>query len=140
VATDNDWRAIEAGAHAFAARDGRYTSLTRWTIQEPAAGNGNGSGAETAAPANGTNGHGPQAVLAGEIKLPMALGTVGGTTKAHPAARAAMKILGVQSARELAGVVAAVGLAQNFSAIRALATEGIQKGHMRLHARKFQPA
>ena len=140
VATGNDWRAIEAGAHAFAAREGRYSSLTRWTIQESPAGDGSGNGAETATPANGTNGHGPQAVLAGEIKLPMALGTVGGTTKAHPTARAAMKILGVQSARELAGVVAAVGLAQNFSAIRALATEGIQKGHMRLHARKFQAA
>jgi hydroxymethylglutaryl-CoA reductase len=116
LATGNDWRAIEAGAHAYAARGGRYGSLTTWRI-------------DTA-----------KAQLIGEIALPMALGTVGGTTKAHPGARTALKILGVRSAQELAGVIAAVGLAQNFSAIRALATEGIQKGHMRLHARKKQPA
>jgi hydroxymethylglutaryl-CoA reductase len=143
LATGNDWRAIEAGAHAFAAREGRYGSLTRWTLQEiPNADDvstGSGPVATTGAHA-GVNGHAGEAQLVGEIKLPMALGTVGGMTKAHPTARAAMKILGVQSAQELAGVVAAVGLAQNLSAIRALATEGIQKGHMRLHARKFQPA
>jgi hydroxymethylglutaryl-CoA reductase len=145
LATGNDWRAIEAGAHAFAARDGRYGSLTTWTLQENSrsqflnpnqfsgdvrTGNTNSSG----------NGHSADAELVGEIRLPMALGTVGGATKVHPTARAAMKILGVHSAQELAGVVAAVGLAQNLSAIRALATEGIQRGHMRLHARKFQPA
>jgi hydroxymethylglutaryl-CoA reductase len=148
LATGNDWRAIEAGAHAFAAREGRYGSLTRWTIQEhpqpDGVSNGNGTAA-TAGALAGANGHAVEtqdfaSQLVGEIKLPLALGTVGGTTKAHPTARAAMKILGVQSAQELAGVVAAVGLAQNFSAIRALATEGIQKGHMRLHARKFQTA
>lgn len=77
-------------------------------------------------------------MLIGEIKLPMAIGTVGGTTKVHPGARAAMKILNVESAQELAGIISAVGLAQNLAAIRALATEGIQKGHMKLHSRKHQ--
>jgi hydroxymethylglutaryl-CoA reductase len=112
VATGNDWRAIEAGAHAYAARDGRYTSLTRWQL-------------------------GPDGHLQGSIELPMALGLVGGATKTHPAARAAIRLLGVTSATELAGVVAAVGLAQNMAALRALATEGIQKGHMALHARNI---
>ena len=112
VATGNDWRAIEAGAHAFAARSGRYMSLTRWAVED------DGS-------------------LSGSIELPMALGLVGGTTKTHPAAQAALKILNVSSAQELAGVVATVGLAQNMAALRALATEGIQKGHMRLHARNI---
>jgi hydroxymethylglutaryl-CoA reductase len=110
LATGNDWRAIEAGAHAYAARDGRYRSLTTWRTEGDS--------------------------LHGEIRLPMAIGTVGGTTKAHPAARAALRILDIESAQELAGVIAAVGLAQNFAAIRALATEGIQKGHMRLHGRR----
>jgi len=143
LATGNDWRAIEAGAHAFAAREGRYGSLTRWTIQQDPNSDtlSDGSGTAAAVSAHpGANGHAGEAQLLGEIKLPLALGTVGGTTRTHPTARAAMQILGVQSAQELAGVVAAVGLAQNFSAIRALATEGIQKGHMRLHARKFQTA
>lgn len=112
VATGNDWRAIEAGAHAYAARDGRYTSLTRWEI----AGNGN---------------------LIGTIEMPMALGLVGGATKTHPAAQAAIRMLDVKSATELAEVTAAVGLAQNMAALRALATEGIQKGHMTLHARNI---
>ncbi len=112
VATGNDWRAIEAGAHAFAARSGRYTSLTRWEI--------------------GSDGN-----LDGSIELPMALGLVGGATKTHPAAQAALKLLGISSAQELAGIVAAVGLAQNMAALRALATEGIQKGHMALHARNI---
>lgn len=110
LATGNDWRAAEAGAHAYVTDHGHYGSLTRWSIAD---------------------GH-----LTGEIELPMAIGTVGGTTKAHPAARAVMNILKVESAQELAGVIAAVGLAQNLAAIRALATEGIQKGHMKLHARK----
>ncbi|MBI5876108.1 MAG: hydroxymethylglutaryl-CoA reductase, degradative [Chloroflexi bacterium] len=121
LATGNDWRAIEAGAHAYAARDGRYRSMTTWGIER------------------GANGHSGYDYLTGSIELPMAIGTVGGTTKAHPTARANLRILGVESAQELAGIIAAVGLAQNFAAIRALATEGIQKGHMRLHARKQNP-
>jgi hydroxymethylglutaryl-CoA reductase len=112
IATGNDWRAIEAGAHAYAARSGRYTSLTTWSKTE------DGS-------------------LHGKIELPMAVGIVGGTTRAHPAAQVALKILGVEKASELAGIIAAVGLAQNLGALRALATEGIQKGHMALHARQI---
>lgn len=112
VATGNDWRAIEAGAHAFAAQSGRYTALTNWEI--------------------GTEGQ-----LIGTIELPMALGLVGGATKTHPAAQVALKVLNVESASELAMVVASVGLAQNMAALRALATEGIQKGHMALHARNI---
>ncbi|MCA1241210.1 hydroxymethylglutaryl-CoA reductase, degradative [Stappia stellulata] len=112
VATGNDWRAIEAGAHAFAARSGKYTSLTHWELT-------------------------PEGNLTGTIELPLALGLVGGATKTHPAAQAALKVLGVTSAQELAEVTAAVGLAQNMAALRALATEGIQKGHMALHARNI---
>jgi hydroxymethylglutaryl-CoA reductase len=112
VATGNDWRAIEAGAHVWASRSGRYTSLTNWEID----GKGN---------------------LVGTLEMPMALGLVGGATKTHPAARAALKILGVETAQELAEVTVAVGLAQNMAALRALATEGIQKGHMALHARNI---
>lgn len=112
VATGNDWRAIEAGAHAYAARGGRYTSLTRWEKS-----------------ADGK--------LVGSIELPLALGLVGGATKTHPAAQAALKLMDVKSATELAEVVASVGLAQNLAALRALATEGIQKGHMALHARNI---
>ncbi len=116
IATGNDWRAIEAGAHSFAAHHSRnpgsYSALTDWHVNE-----------------NGD--------LYGEITLPLAVGTVGGATKVHPTARVAMKILGVQSARELAEVMASVGLAQNLAAIRALATHGIQRGHMRLHARQI---
>jgi hydroxymethylglutaryl-CoA reductase len=114
IATGNDWRAIEAGAHAFAARSGRYTSLSRWVVQGD---------------------H-----LLGSIELPMAVGMVGGATKVHPGARAALKLLGVKSARELAQVIAAVGLAQNLAALRALASEGIQRGHMALHARQVAMA
>ena len=112
IATGNDWRAIEAGAHAFAARSGRYTSLSLWEVDT--AGN-----------------------LVGSIELPMALGLVGGATKTHPAAQAALRLMGVTSATELAEVTAAVGLAQNMAALRALSTEGIQKGHMALHARNI---
>jgi hydroxymethylglutaryl-CoA reductase len=111
IATGNDWRAIEAGAHSYAARNGRYTALTDWHVD-----------------ANGD--------LYGEITLPMAVGIIGGATKVHPTARVALKILGVGSAAELAQVMAAVGLAQNLGAIRALATVGIQRGHMELHARQ----
>ncbi len=111
IATGNDWRAIEAGAHAYAARSGRYTSLSIWG--RDAAGN-----------------------LTGEVEMPMAVGIVGGATKVHPAARATLKMMGVQTAAELAGIIASVGLAQNLAALRALATEGIQRGHMSLHARQ----
>jgi hydroxymethylglutaryl-CoA reductase len=111
IATGNDWRAIEAGAHAYAARHGRYSALTDWHVNE-----------------NGD--------LYGEITLPMAVGTVGGATRVHPMAQVAMKILNPSSAQELAMVLAAVGLAQNLAAINALSTVGIQKGHMRLHARQ----
>jgi len=111
VATGNDWRAIEAGAHAYAARSGRYTSLSHWERND---------GGD----------------LVGTLELPMAVGLVGGATRVHPTARLAIKILGVESARELGEVIAAVGLAQNLAALRALATEGIQRGHMQLHARQ----
>ncbi len=111
IATGNDWRALEAGAHAYAARSGRYTSLTEWRVVEGG--------------------------LYGRLRLPVAVGTIGGATRVHPAAKVALKILGVKSARELAEVLAAVGLAQNLAAIRALATTGIQAGHMRLHARQM---
>jgi len=109
IATSNDWRAIEAGAHAYAAMNG-YKSLTKWEKNE-------------------------DGDLVGYIELPMAVGIVGGATSTHPKAKIARKILNVSSAQEFAGVLAAVGLAQNFAAIRALATEGIQRGHMELHAR-----
>jgi hydroxymethylglutaryl-CoA reductase len=115
IATGNDWRAIEAGAHAYAARNGRYTSLTQWRKD--------------------TNGD-----LIGTLELPMAVGIVGGATRVHPAAQIALKILDVKSARELAEIAVAVGLAQNLAALRALATEGIQKGHMALHARQIAVA
>ncbi len=111
VATGNDWRAIEAGAHAYAARAGRYSSLSVW--EKDAAGD-----------------------LVGRLEMPMALGIVGGATRVHPTARLALRILGVQTARELAEVAVSVGLAQNLAALRALATEGIQRGHMALHARQ----
>ncbi len=116
VATGNDWRAIEAGAHAYAARHGHYTSLTEWSLVNSSAGE--------------------ITHLHGLLSMPLSVGTVGGATKAHPTARAAMKILGMPDARGLAEIMAAVGLAQNFAAMRALATEGIQRGHMRLHARQ----
>ena len=111
IATGNDWRAIEAGAHAYAARSGRYTSLSTWN--KDADGN-----------------------LVGTLEMPMAVGIVGGATKVHPAAQAALKLMGVKTARELAEIIVSVGLAQNMAALRALATEGIQRGHMSLHARQ----
>jgi hydroxymethylglutaryl-CoA reductase len=114
IATGNDWRAIEAGAHAFAARDGRYTSLTSYRVDTK------------------------RRVLVGHIELPMAVGTVGGSTRVHPTVKSARKLLGrfADRAERLAGVLAAVGLAQNCGALKALATEGIQRGHMSLHARQ----
>ncbi len=111
IATGNDWRAIEAGAHAYAARSGQYTSLSTWG--QDAAGN-----------------------LVGTLEMPMAVGIIGGATKVHPAAKAAIKLMGVKTASELAEIIVAVGLAQNMAALRALATEGIQRGHMSLHARQ----
>ena len=126
IATGNDWRAIEAGAHAYAARDGQYRALTEWSvITDNRAATNQTTGVER----NG-------AALYGRLELPLAVGIVGGATRAHPTAQVALKILGVTSARELSEIMAAVGLAQNLAAIRALATEGIQRGHMALHARQ----
>jgi len=110
IATGNDFRAVEAGAHAFAAMTGKYLPLTDWQRNK-------------------------DGDLAGHIKLPLAVGIVGGATNVHPTAKINLKILGVKTAGELAEVIAAVGLAQNFAALRALVKEGIQKGHMSLHAR-----
>ncbi|MCB0283200.1 MAG: hydroxymethylglutaryl-CoA reductase, degradative [Calditrichaeota bacterium] len=110
IATGNDWRAMEAGAHAYAARGGKYTALTKWT--------------------RGANGN-----LEGYIELPVRVGTVGGSLQSNPMVGIAYHILGIKSSRELAELAGAVGLAQNMGAIRALATEGIQQGHMSLHAR-----
>ena len=112
LATGNDHRAIEAGAHAYAAFNGPYTTISNWTKTD----NGN---------------------LQGSIELPMAVGLIGGAVKTHPIARISMKILGVKSASEFGEVLAAVGLAQNLAALRALASEGIQRGHMSLHARNI---
>lgn len=114
IATGNDWRAIEAGAHAYAARSGGYGPLAVWWFE---AGRLNGA-----------------------LELPLALGTVGDRIRLNPLAQLALRILGVSGARELAGVVAAVGLAQNLAALRALASEGIQRGHMTLHRRSAAPA
>ncbi|MBW1877275.1 MAG: hydroxymethylglutaryl-CoA reductase, degradative [Deltaproteobacteria bacterium] len=110
IATGNDWRAIEAGAHAYAARDGRYRPLTTWRLDD------DGS-------------------LTGTIEVPLALGIVGGAIRVHPTVRANLRMLRVSRAQELTAIAASVGLAQNLSALRALATDGIQMGHMRMHAR-----
>ncbi|MXZ21836.1 MAG: hydroxymethylglutaryl-CoA reductase, degradative [Caldilineaceae bacterium SB0665_bin_25] len=143
LATGNDWRAVEAGAHAWAARDGQYRALTDWHVRTC----------------------GDCESIFGRLELPMAVGTVGGATQSHPSARIALKILGLeakgetgseqdncgsgedvgaesgrQGARRLSEIAAAVGLAQNLAALRALATTGIQKGHMRLHARQVAVA
>jgi len=115
LATGNDWRAVEAGAHAYAAGSGGYTSLSTW-------------------------GKDPQGNLTGSLELPLAVGIIGGATRVHPGAKAALKLMGVTSAAQLAEIIAAVGLAQNLAALRALATEGIQKGHMSLHARQIATA
>jgi hydroxymethylglutaryl-CoA reductase len=115
LATGNDWRAVEAGAHAYAARGSHYTSLSRWRRDD------DGS-------------------LVGEIELPLKVGIVGGSLQSNPTVALNLRLLGVQTARELAEVMGAVGLAQNFAALRALATEGIQQGHMTLHARSVVSA
>lgn len=111
IATGNDWRAVEAGAHAYAARSGTYRPLSRWWVDE---------GGE----------------LAGELELPLAVGAVGGATRVHPGARASLALMAVEKATELSEVIVSVGLAQNLAALRALASEGIQRGHMNLHARQ----
>jgi hydroxymethylglutaryl-CoA reductase len=111
IVTGNDWRAVEAGAHAYAARSGRYTSLSTW-------------------------GKDRQGNLTGTLEMPLAVGVVGGATRVHPGAQAALKLMGVTTAAELAEIIVSVGLAQNLAALRALATEGIQRGHMGLHARQ----
>ena len=115
IATANDWRAVEAGAHAYAARSGRYTSLSTWSKD-----------------ADGG--------LVGTLEMPMAVGIVGGATRVHPSAKATLKLMGVQTAGQLAEIIVSVGLAQNLAALRALATEGIQRGHMGLHARQVAVA
>jgi len=115
IATCNDHRAIEAGAHAYAARNGHYTALSMWEKNE-----------------NGD--------LVGSVELPMAVGLIGGAVRTHPIAKIAIKILGVKTANEFAEVLAAVGLSQNLGALRALAHEGIQRGHMSLHARNIAVA
>ena len=112
IATGNDWRAVEAGAHAYAAHNGRYTSLSKWESDS----NGN---------------------LKGSLEMPMAVGIVGGATRSHPTAKTLLKMMHVATASELAEIIVAVGLAQNLAALRALATEGIQRGHMSLHARQI---
>ncbi|MBD3949473.1 hydroxymethylglutaryl-CoA reductase, degradative [Tuanshanicoccus lijuaniae] len=111
MATGNDWRAVEAGVHAFASQDGSYQPLTTWTIEEHA--------------------------LVGKIKLPLAVATVGGTLSVHPTAQWSLELLGNPDAETLSRIIAAVGLAQNFAALRAIVSEGIQKGHMGLHARQL---
>ena len=115
IATGNDWRAIEAGAHAFAAAGGRYRPLSTWSV-------------------------GADGDLVGELELPLKVGIVGGTTETNPAVGLALRLAGVESATELARLMAATGLAQNFAALRALATAGIQAGHMKLHARSVAQA
>lgn len=115
IATGNDWRAVEAGAHAYAARHGQYSSLSHWERD----GDGN---------------------LIGMLDMPISVGIVGGATRVHPAAQAALKLLGIQHANELAEICVCAGLASNLAAMRALATEGIQRGHMGLHARQVAMA
>lgn len=111
IATGNDWRAVEAGVHAYAARDGRYSSITRWAWRD--------------------------GVLSGVLEAPLVVGTVGGVTTLHPTAKLAMRMLGVQNANELSRVLAAVGLVQNLGALRALTTVGIIEGHMKLHIKNL---
>ncbi len=108
IATGNDWRAVEAGAHAYVAREGRYGPMTHWKANR-------------------------QGDLEGSIELPMAIGTVGGVTRLHPTAQAALALLGHPDVRTLSSIIVCVGLAQNLAALRALSSEGIQQGHMGLH-------
>ena len=119
MATGNDWRCVEAGAHAFAATSGRYQPLAIWRAEPAGA---------------------PDADLVGRLEMPLAIGTVGGTLHAHEGARLAQRLLGVTDARTLAMVVGSAGLASNLAALRALATDGIQQGHMALHNRSHELA
>ena len=111
IATGNDWRAIEAGAHAYAVKDGQYRSLTKWKVNYE------------------------DESLEGSIEIPLQVATVGGTLSSHPTAKLALKMLNITSAKDLSNIIASVGLIQNFAAMRALVSEGIQKGHMRMQAR-----
>lgn len=111
IATGNDWRAIEAGAHAYAVKDGQYRSLTKWQVNYE------------------------DESLEGSIEIPLQVATVGGTLSSHPTAKLALKMLNITSAKDLSNIIASVGLIQNFAAMRALVSEGIQKGHMRMQAR-----
>lgn len=115
IATGNDWRAVEAGAHSFAAKGGQYRSMSRWWLDE-------------------------RGDLCGRLELPMQVGILGGVTRLHPMARFSLQLMGVEKASRLARIILSVGLAQNLGALRALATEGIQKGHMRLHQRNMELA
>ncbi len=136
LATGNDWRAIEAGAHAYASRDGQYRALTQWQVRESAEDhqlNFRGDGDDLDSDLRSSS-------LYGRLELPLSVGIVGGSTRSHPVAQVVMKVLNVDTARELSEVMAAVGLAQNLAALRALATEGIQRGHMGLHARQVAVA
>jgi len=117
IATGNDWRGVEAGAHAFAAADGRYRPLAVWRPE----------------------GQGETSILCGRLEMPLAVGTVGGSLQTHAGARLAQRLLGVTDATTLAMVIASAGLASNLAALRALATDGIQRGHMALHRRQSQP-
>ena len=110
IATGNDWRAVEAGGHAYASRSGQYGPLATWRVTAGA--------------------------LEGSIKLPMAVGIVGGASRAHPTARGCIELMGVETAAELGSVAATVGLATNLAALAAISREGIQRGNMRLHHRK----
>jgi hydroxymethylglutaryl-CoA reductase len=130
IATGNDWRAVEAGAHAWAARTGHYGPLATWTVVTPETRDLSGV---LAPPAQA-------GWLQGKIELPLSLGIVGGTSRNHGVARAAIALTGVASAQELAMLAASVGLASNLAALRALATVGIQEGHMALHARSVASA
>ncbi|MCB0083041.1 MAG: hypothetical protein KDE47_19005, partial [Caldilineaceae bacterium] len=143
LATGNDWRAIEAGGHAYAARDGRYRALTEWRVEDlrfticdlrPALDSERTDTRKSEIQNHKSTG------LYGRLELPLAVGIVGGATRVHPTAQLALKLLGVTSAAELSEVMAAVGLAQNLAALRALATDGIQRGHMALHARQMAVA
>jgi hydroxymethylglutaryl-CoA reductase len=113
IATGNDWRAVEAGAHSFAAKGGHYGSMSRWWIDD-------------------------SGDLCGRLELPMQVGILGGVTRLHPVARFSLRLMGIERGGDLARIILSVGLAQNLGALRALATEGIQKGHMRLHRRNSE--
>jgi hydroxymethylglutaryl-CoA reductase len=113
IATGNDWRAVEAGAHAYAAREGRYQSLSRWSFDRE------------------------DGLLFGELTIPMQLGTVGGVTRLHPSSKTALQILGNPGTEELGKIIVSAGLASNLAALRALVSTGIQRGHMKLHAKNL---